>query len=103
MRRRDRMTIPLAVLGILWVLHGCAVPPLVHRGGIMVDTWADVNADDKTVSEILAAFNRAEAVLQAGNLDDLMALYSAQYRYHGMEKEDLKNIRGELLPHHREF
>ena len=43
MRRRDRMTIPLAVLGILWVLHGCAVPPLVHRGGIMVDTWAEVN------------------------------------------------------------
>ncbi|MDE3042003.1 MAG: hypothetical protein KGJ82_15715 [Nitrospirota bacterium] len=97
------MTIPLAVLGILWVLQGCAVPPLVHRGGIMVDTWAEVNADDKTVSEILVAINRAEAVLQAGNLDDLMALYSAQYRYHGLEKEDLKNIRGELLTHHREF
>lgn len=103
MRRSGRMTIPLVVLGILWVLHGCAVPPLMHRGGIMVDTWAEVKADDKTVSEILAAFNRAEAALQAGNLDDLMALYSEQYTYHGLTKPDLKKIWGELLTHHRDF
>jgi hypothetical protein len=103
MRRRRHMTRPLALLGIFWVLQGCAVPPLMHRGGIMVDTWAEVKADDKTVSEILAAFNRAEAALQAGNLDDLMGLYSAEYRYHGLTKEDLKKIWGELLTNHREF
>jgi hypothetical protein len=103
MRWISPATTLVTILGVLWVLHGCAVPPLMHRGGIMVDSWAEVKADDKTVSEILAAFNRAEAALQAGNLDDLMGLYSAEYRYHGLTKEDLKKIWGELLTNHREF
>lgn len=92
----------VAILGLVW-LHGCAVAPLMHRGGIMVDSWAEVKADDKTVSEILAAFNRAEAALQAGNMDDLMTLYSEQYRYHGLTKQDLRKIWGDLLAQHREF
>lgn len=69
----------------------------------MVDNWAEVKADDKTVSGILAAFNRAEAALQAGNVDDLMGLYSERYSYHGLTKQDLRKIWDELLLGHREF
>lgn len=39
----------LTAIGILvWigtVLQGCAVAPLMHRGGIMVDSWAEVKAE----------------------------------------------------------
>jgi len=93
----------VTILGVLWSLHGCNVPPLMHRGGIMVDSWAEVKADDKTVSGILAAFNKAEAALQAGNLSDLMALYSENYSYHGLTKRDLRRIWEDLLAQHREF
>lgn len=100
--RRLVITI-VAILGVLWSLHGCAVAPLMHRGGIMVDNWAEVKADDKTVAGILAAFNRAEAALQAGNVNELMALYSEQYSYHGLTKHELRKIWEDLLAHHREF
>jgi hypothetical protein len=69
----------------------------------MVDSWAEVTADDKTVSGILAAFNQAEAALQAGNLNDLMALYSDTYSYHSLTKQDLRKIWKDLLAHHRDF
>lgn len=103
MRWIHPMTTFVAILGLLWGLPGCSVPPLMHRGGIMVDSWAEVKADDKTVSGILAAFNRAETALQAGNVDELMGLYSQSYSYHGLTKQELKKIWGELLQQHREF
>lgn len=93
----------VAVMGLSWELSGCMVPPLMHRGGIMVDSWADVKADDAMVSGILAAFNRAETALQAGNADGLMDLYSEDYHYHDLTKSDLRAIWEELLAHHRDF
>lgn len=92
-----------ATLGLLWVLSGCTVPPLMYRGGITVDRWADVKADDATVAGILASFNRAETALQTGNLDGVMDLYSEGYQYHGLTKRDLRAIWEELLAHHRDF
>lgn len=103
MHRLSSITSRLVLLGLLWGLSGCTVPPLMHRGGIMVDNWAEVKADDKTVAGILAAFNRAEAALQAGNLDDLMGLYSDSYSYHGLTKPDLRQIWEDLLRRHRDF
>ena len=95
----------LAALSILTAvvmgLQGCAVAPLMHRGGIQVDTWAEIKADQKTVSEILATFNRAEEALHAGNLDSLMGLYSQGYSYHGLTKDDLKKVWAELLTHYQ--
>lgn len=78
-------------------LQGCAMSPLMHRGGILVDTWAEVKADDKTVAEILAAFHQAEQALETQNLDALMSLYATEYRYHGLTKEDLRKIWAQLL------
>ncbi len=103
MRWRSSIVSPLAMLGLLGWLSGCTAPPLMHRGGIMVDSWAEVKVDDATAAGILAAFNRAEAALQAGWLDDLMDLYSDGYSYHGLTKQELRKIWGELLQQHREF
>ncbi len=103
MRWVHTLTRLIPVLGFVWSLAACTVPPLMHRGGIMVDTWAEVKADDKTVADILASFNRAEAALQAGNLDELMSLYSEQYQYHGLTKQELRNIWSGLLAHNRDF
>ncbi len=99
-------TLILTSMGLVVVAAefvGCAGAPLMHRGGIMVDNWADIKADDKTVSEILSAFNRAEMALRAGNLDRLMDLYSDGYEYHGLSKQDLRNVWKELMTQYQGF
>lgn len=88
-------------VGITLLLQGCAVAPLMHRGGIQVDRWAEVKADDQTVAEILAAFQQAERALEAQNLDALMRLYAQDYRYHGLAKEDLRKIWTEVFAHYQ--
>lgn len=97
MGRGSLCALPVIVLSAgLW-LQGCAVAPLMHRGGILVDTWAEVKADDKTVAEILAAFHQAEQALETQNLDALMNLYATEYRYHGLTKEELRKIWAQLF------
>jgi len=103
MRWMSSMSVRVVVLGLVWWQSGCTVPPLMHRGGIMVDSLAEVKVDNATVAGILASFNRAEAALQAGNLDELMTLYSDGYSYHGLTKPELRKVWEELLQQHREF
>ncbi len=100
---RSRVAGFVIVCGLGWALSGCGLPPLMHRGGIMVDSWADVKTDADSVAGILAAFNRAETALQAGNVGELMDLYSEEYQYHGLAKHDLQKIWAELLAQHRDF
>lgn len=103
MRWMSSITARVVALGLLWGLYGCTVPPLMHRGGIMVDSWAEVKVDNTTAAGILASFNRAEAALQAGRLDELMDLYSDGYSYHGLTKQELRKVWEELLRQNREF
>ena len=98
-----RLAVLLLYSAVLGTVTACTVPPLMHRGGIMVASWAEVKADDRTVAGILAAFNAAEAALQAGDLQKLMELYSEQYSYHGLSKPELGKIWEDLLAHHRDF
>lgn len=79
-------------VGIMQGIQGCAMAPLTHRGGIQVDRWAEVKADDKTVADILATFQQAEGAVELQHLDTLMILYAQDYQYHGLGKEDLRKI-----------
>lgn len=87
----------VSILLFLTFLTGCSLPALPDAGKISVDRWAEIKGGDKDVSEILAAFNRAEDALHARDLDGLMALYSEQYRYHGLSKADLRKIWEEMF------
>ena len=64
MRWMHSVTMLAAVLGLMRGLPGCTVPPLMHRGGIVVDSWAEVKVDNATVSGILASFNRARRLFR---------------------------------------
>ena len=87
----------MGLVAILMFLVGCSLPALPDVGKIYVDRWAEIKGSDKDVSEILAAFNRAEDALHARDLDGLMSLYSEQYRYHGLSKSDLRKIWEEMF------
>jgi ketosteroid isomerase-like protein len=78
--------------------QGCVLrPALPDLGKVQLDSWAEIKGDDKSVEEILAAFNRAEQALHAEDLDGIMALYSEQYRYHGFSKADIRKIWQEMF------
>ena len=84
---------------LLWALGiviglGVWLPtlPLPALAETKISKGAAINADDKTVKEILATFERIEAALQGRNLEALMAIYSKDFYYQGLKKDDLKRV-----------
>lgn len=62
-----------------------------------------VDADEKSMQEILRTFRRADEALGAGDLDGLMNLYSKTYNYHRLTKSDMRKIWKDLLAHYQEI
>lgn len=62
-----------------------------------------IEADAKAVSELVAAFDRAEAAIQTRDLDALMTFYSKSYNYHKLRKSDVRRIWEELFEYHRQL
>jgi hypothetical protein len=87
----------MVAISLLLFFAGCTLPALPDEGRISMGRWAEIKGSDKDVGEILAAFNRAEEALHARDLEGLMALYSEQYRYHGLSKTDLRKIWEEMF------
>ena len=77
----------------LW-LHGTALPAMAET---KMSKQTEVQANEKTVKEILAAFDKAEKALKAQDLDDLMALYSKNYDYHGLTKNNVRDLWKDLF------
>lgn len=61
----------------------------------------EVQANQKTVNDILASFDKAEKALKVQDLDDLMALYSKNYDYHGLTKNNLRDLWKDLFSKYR--
>lgn len=75
-------------------------PPTPVAAKVEIVTGASVMADEPTVKEVLAAFDRAEQAIQARDLDGLMALYSKRYNYHRLRKSDARRIWEEIFEYH---
>jgi hypothetical protein len=99
-RGRLALLMILAVLGMLQQACTLAAPPFRDSGRVSIEGSADIKGDDKDVAAILAAFNHAEDALHLKNVDGVMALYSEQYRHHGLSKTDLRAIWEEMLAHY---
>lgn len=97
MRWIDSTVATVILAASLTGLAGCVYPPLPNSGKVHVDRWAVIKAADKDAAEILDSFTRAEEALRTRNLDSLMALYSEQYRYHGLSKGDLRKMWQEIF------
>ena len=64
---------------------------------------SDITADEETVNEILVAFDRAEAAIQARDLDGILGLYSKRYNYHRLKKSDARRLWEEILEYHHKL
>ena len=81
----------------LW-LQGTALPALAET---KMSKQMEVQANQKEVNAILTAFDKAEKALRAQDLDDLMALYSKDYDYHGLTKNNVRDLWKDLFSKYR--
>lgn len=49
-------------------------------------------ADEQTVTEILAVFEQAEEAIKGRDIDAMMAVYSKSYDYHGLTRSEMRHI-----------
>jgi len=85
----------IAVGTTLWLLSLSVPSPLLAKTKISPD--AEIHADQKKVQEIVATFEKAEGALETKNLETLMALYSKDYAYHGLAKDDIRKVWKDLF------
>ncbi len=104
---RRGMTLVLIVLvGGVTGLAGCRfgpLPPMPDIGKTEIAHSAEIQANEQTVRELLAAFNRADEALGRKDLDALMAIYSQSYKYHGYDKDRLRLLWQDLYRLHDRF
>lgn len=100
MHRLSRLTLNLIVIAVTVVVW-----PQVPSSQAKVELvpGSIVDADEKTVQEILGTFLRADEALGIGDLDGLMDLYSKTYNYHRLTKSDIRKVWKELLMHYQEI
>lgn len=78
-----------------------SIQPVSAKTQILAGTTPE--ADEKTVAEIMAVFDRAEKAIENRDLDGLMALYSKSYNYHGLRKSDIRKIWANLFEHYHKI
>ena len=94
--------LPISALAILAGTISLTLchPPTPTVAKVEIVTSAQVVADQETVKEILAVFERAEQTIQVRDVDGLMALYSKRYNYHKLRKSDARRIWEEIFEHY---
>jgi hypothetical protein len=90
------------------VLLMCFSLTLTGPGGtaqakIVVPAGSVIEVDGATVKSVVAMFERAEQAVKAHDLDAVMAVYSSQYNYHGLKKEDIRKVWKDLFDEYQEI
>jgi hypothetical protein len=90
-----------------WILAAVAAFSLVTattgEAATSIPASAIMEVDQATVNQILDVFHKAEAAIAVGNLDGVMALYAAQYNYHGLKQADVRKIWSNLFEEYRDI
>lgn len=70
---------------------------------IVVPAGSVIEADDATVNAVVTMFERAEQAIKAHDLETVLSLYSSQYNYHGLKKNDVRKIWKDLFDEYKEI
>jgi hypothetical protein len=104
--REGRGLIAAALLGTMMGMSSCRMgppPEMADLGKTVIAPSATVQADQRTLDELMATFHRADEALYRQDLDALMTIYSKNYNYHGIDKIELRNIWQDLFRQYRDF
>ena len=82
------------VLGV--GLQGCHFfglgPSMPDLSGTYIAHNADIQAEKKTVDEIISAFKKAEEAVSQGDVDGVMKLYAKSYKHQGFDAVTLRSV-----------
>ena len=67
------------------------------RGDSRMSPGAAADLDQATTEAVLSTFRAADEAIRARDLTRLMALYSEQYDYHGLNKSDMGKVWANLF------
>ena len=70
---------------------------------VVPSTGSVIEVDTATLESVVRTFERAEEAIKAHDLDKVMSIYSAQYNYHGLKKDDVRKIWKELFDEYQEI
>ncbi|HXV68556.1 MAG TPA: hypothetical protein VD738_06490 [Nitrospira sp.] len=91
------------------LIAGCAIVTLLLLGRetthakIVVPTGSVIEVDEPTVNAVVTLFERAEQAIKAHDLETVMAVYAAQYNYHGLKKDDIRRVWKDLFDEYGEI
>lgn len=70
---------------------------------VVPPTGSVIEVDQATLKSVIGAFEQAEEAIKAHDLDKVMGIYSSQYNYHGLKKDDIRKIWKELFDEYQEI
>lgn len=73
------------------------------RATIVVPAGSVVEVDEATVKAVVSMFERAEQAVTAHDLETVMTMYSPQYNYHGLKKDDIRKVWKDLFDEYQEI
>jgi hypothetical protein len=62
-----------------------------------------IEVDMATLKTVLGIFEETEEAIKAHDLEKVMAIYSPQYNYHGLKKDDIHKIWKDLFDEYQEI
>jgi len=87
----------------LVLLIACAVGVGAAAAKIVVPSGSVIEVDKATVNTVVEAFEQAEQAIKAHDLEQVMAIYSSKYNYHGLKKDDIRKIWNGLFDEYEEI
>ena len=69
----------------------------------VVPAGSVIEVDESTLTAVVASFERAEQAVTAHDLGPVMAVYSPQYNYHGLKKDDIRKVWKDLFDEYQEI
>ena len=70
---------------------------------VVPSTGSMIEVDAATLKAVVGIFEDADDAIKAHDLDKVMGLYSPQYNYHGLKKDDLRKIWKDLFDEYQEI
>lgn len=94
------------LVGFAFSLQGCHLgpqPSVPNLGGTHISRSANIQADQKTMDEILGTFHHAQEAVQHRDLDAFMGFYADNYKNRGWTKDTLRREWKQLFQDYRDL
>ena len=96
----DTILMSMARTSVILLTLGFAGPSPATLAMTQILPEAEVEGDERSITELIGTFDRAQEAIRSRDLDGLMSLYAQNYQYHGMKKADVRKIWAGLFEHY---